>query len=203
MDKKQYLYELAKQLKDMDQEEFDDALRYLEEYFEEAGPENEQKVIQELGTPSKYAAQIKAEATIKSTYLYDTQNPPKSSVKKMWLIVLGICALPIAGPLALAGVALIFALFMLVFAFAVAGAAFILAGIILFIPLLTSSFGLFSVNFYSGLVALGSSLLLLGIILLLISLYYSICRKAFPACVRFSANMFHKLKNKFNKEEKA
>lgn len=201
MDKKQYLYELAKQLKDLEQEEFDEALAYIEEYFEEAGIENEKNVIIELGTPAKYAAQIKAELAAKNTYFYDTQTPPKSSIKKTWLVVLGICALPIAAPLALVVVALIFALFMVVLAFAVAGAACILTAIILFIPLLISSFSLFSQNMYSGMVAFGFDLLLLGFILLAISLYYSICVRAFPACLRFSANLFAHLKNRVKKEQ--
>lgn len=45
--------------------EIDDAIAYYNEYFEEAGPDQEQAVIKELGTPSKIATQIKADYAVR------------------------------------------------------------------------------------------------------------------------------------------
>ena len=59
MNKKQYLDELSFLLLDIPDEEREDALSFYENYFDEAGIENELKVIKELGEPSKIAAIIK------------------------------------------------------------------------------------------------------------------------------------------------
>lgn len=59
MNKKQYLDELSFLLLDIAEEEREDALSFYENYFDEAGIENEAKVIAELGEPSKVAAIIK------------------------------------------------------------------------------------------------------------------------------------------------
>jgi uncharacterized membrane protein len=37
---------------------------YYNEYFDDAGPENEQKVIEELGSPAQIAARIKADSAV-------------------------------------------------------------------------------------------------------------------------------------------
>ena len=55
-----FLRELRRFLADIPEEEREQALTYYEDYFEDAGPENEQKVIQELGSPIDVAKQIKA-----------------------------------------------------------------------------------------------------------------------------------------------
>ncbi len=59
MNKKQYLDELSFLLSDIADEEREEALSFYENYFDEAGIENEAKVIAELGEPSKIAAIIK------------------------------------------------------------------------------------------------------------------------------------------------
>ena len=51
MNKQEYLSELEAYLASLSEEERNDALRFYEEYFEDAGPENEQQVISELGKP--------------------------------------------------------------------------------------------------------------------------------------------------------
>lgn len=59
MDRKYFMKELEYLLSDISEEERQDALLFYENYFDEAGSENEQKVIQELGDPSRVAAMIK------------------------------------------------------------------------------------------------------------------------------------------------
>lgn len=60
MTKQEFLQRLNRLLADVTQEEREEALRYYEEYFDEAGPEQEQAVLAELGSPEKVAAIIKA-----------------------------------------------------------------------------------------------------------------------------------------------
>ena len=60
MNRKEFLDELAFLLQDIEDVERDEAIQYYQDYFDEAGVENEQQVINELGTPEKVAAIIKA-----------------------------------------------------------------------------------------------------------------------------------------------
>lgn len=58
MNKNEYLDRLSKLLADISYEEHEAALSYYREYIEDAGSENEQRVIEELGTPEHLAAEI-------------------------------------------------------------------------------------------------------------------------------------------------
>ena len=45
MTRQEYMEELKKYLKRLPQDDFDNAIEYFSEYFEEAGPEKEQQVM--------------------------------------------------------------------------------------------------------------------------------------------------------------
>lgn len=59
MDRKKFMEELSFLLSDINDDERREALLFYENYFDEAGKENEEKVICELGDPSRVAAMIK------------------------------------------------------------------------------------------------------------------------------------------------
>ena len=61
MNRAQFMEQLEKLLSDISEDERKEALEYYESYFDEAGPEKEAAVIQELGSPGKVAAIIKAD----------------------------------------------------------------------------------------------------------------------------------------------
>ena len=61
MNRKEFLAQLARLLWDIPEADRKDALEYYENYFEDAGVENESSVIQELGSPGKVAAIIKTD----------------------------------------------------------------------------------------------------------------------------------------------
>lgn len=60
MNREQFIAQLARLLHDLPPAERQEAIRYYQEYFDDAGEENEDAVIQELGSPGKVAASIKA-----------------------------------------------------------------------------------------------------------------------------------------------
>ena len=60
MNRETFLRELEYLLQDMGEEERADALAYYRDYLDEAGPENEEKVIREFGSPERVAAMIRA-----------------------------------------------------------------------------------------------------------------------------------------------
>ena len=59
MTKLEFLKELESLLPDIPLEEREEALRYYNGYFEDAGEEQEEEIIKEIGSPSKVAAIIK------------------------------------------------------------------------------------------------------------------------------------------------
>lgn len=61
MRREEFMKELAYLLRDIPANEREDALAYYENYFDEAGAENEYKVIQELGSPAAVAEKILAD----------------------------------------------------------------------------------------------------------------------------------------------
>jgi uncharacterized membrane protein len=61
MTKYEFMKELEENLTDIPLEERMEALQYYENYFEDAGPEQEQSLLSELGAPDKVAAGIKAD----------------------------------------------------------------------------------------------------------------------------------------------
>lgn len=60
MNRIEFLAELEKLLQDISAEERKEAVQYYKDYFEDAGLENEQHIIEELGSPKKVAETIKA-----------------------------------------------------------------------------------------------------------------------------------------------
>ena len=60
MNREQFIAQLARLLQDLPPAERKEAIRYYQEYFDDAGEENEDAVIQELGSPGQVVASIKA-----------------------------------------------------------------------------------------------------------------------------------------------
>lgn len=59
MNKNEFLDQLSLLLSDISYDEREEALNYYKEYIEDAGPENENTVLKELGSPNDIANQIK------------------------------------------------------------------------------------------------------------------------------------------------
>lgn len=59
MNRNEFMRELELLLADLSQTEKEEALEYYNNYFEDAGPENEEIVIKELGSPAQVAQSIK------------------------------------------------------------------------------------------------------------------------------------------------
>ena len=60
MNRKEYMERLEQLLLVLPEEEKEEALQYYHDYFDDAGVENEEIVIRELGTPEEVAAKIRA-----------------------------------------------------------------------------------------------------------------------------------------------
>ena len=53
MNRTEYMRELDALLHGISKEEREEAMQYYNDYFDDAGSENEEKVIEELGSPAK------------------------------------------------------------------------------------------------------------------------------------------------------
>ena len=88
-------------LRRLPKEDYDRAIEYFEEYFEEAGPDHEQQAIEDLGSPEIAADQIIRDLAMENA------AKPNVSVKRgmsaVWVGILAVFAAPIGLPLALAG----------------------------------------------------------------------------------------------------
>ena len=76
MTKVEYLAKLDKYLRKLPKEDYQEAMDYFSEYFEEAGPENEAQVIAELGTPKEAARDIISR--LLDEKIIDQEKTPKS-----------------------------------------------------------------------------------------------------------------------------
>ncbi|MCY7187991.1 DUF1700 domain-containing protein [Streptococcus gallolyticus] len=166
MTKVDYLAKLDKYLRKLPKEDYQEAMDYFSEYFEEAGLENEAQVIAELGTPKEAARDIISR--LLDEKIIDQEKRPKSRVSVVWLAILAILATPVALPLALVlFLAVITILALGVAAIAVVlslGVAFLTSGIYMLFDswsYLNISFSATALSFGLGLLALGLSLLTL------------------------------------------
>ena len=122
MTKQEFLQRLEQLLADLPYEERDSAMTYYREYLEEAGPENEQAVLAELGSPEQLAAQI--HATAGAPMGRRTWSPPprpgSHRVERILVVVL----------IALVAAPLLLGILGGVFGFAVAGVVMALVGLV-------------------------------------------------------------------------
>ena len=111
MTREEYLRQLQHYLKRLPKEDYDSAMEYFTEYFEEAGPEGEQAVIAELGTPKQAASELLRNLLNEQI----VQPRERRSVGAVLMIaLLAICAAPIALPLAIAATAILFAMVLVI-----------------------------------------------------------------------------------------
>lgn len=126
MNREEYMAALEKHLRKLPGDEKENALVYYNEYFDDAGPENEDRVIGELGSPAKLAAQLRSEYALKGN------EQEKKKMPVVLVVILSIFAAPIAPPLVIVAAALVFVLMVVVFsflfAFVVTAAALVLGG---------------------------------------------------------------------------
>jgi len=99
MNRDEYIKCLEYRLRRLPKEDYEKAVSYFKEYFEEAGPENESQAIEDLGSPELAADQI-----IRDFAMENAREPVrdvKHGVYAVWVGILAVFAAPIGLPLAL------------------------------------------------------------------------------------------------------
>lgn len=207
MSRRAFMARLDELLADITEAEKDEALSYYEEYFEDAGPENEEEVIQSLGSPEKVAATIKAgllenaeeegefsETGYTNSY-YDVKDEVATINNKKglggigtggWIIILILClfALPILGPLLLGILGTIFgvliAIAAVIFAVLVTGVALVAAAV----AMVVAGFATLFATPVVGVALIGAALIVAGIGILMAILGFWVVTKVVPPLFR-------------------
>lgn len=202
MTRSEYLIQLRQRLSGLSEAEIADAVAYCNEYFDEAGEGNEQQAINDLGAPAKFAAQLRADAVLKSQATENTgenesiRKSNKHSLKNLWMMILGICALPIALPLGMALILLIFAMmlvvFSVIFALFIAIVGFLAAGGVSF----ASGIYYFAQAPGNSLIALGLGSASIGLSLLVVLLTIYLFRKGIPELTRMVSRLYQRFRRK-------
>ena len=197
MNRVEFMETLSRLLQDIPEEDRIDALKYYNDYFDDAGSENEQNVIEELESPEKVAMKIKADR--EDTYQYyqeDTYGEEKdnkiyqdngtydyeSQEKKPWtnkwlklamIIAIVVIGFPIVIPLGAGILALIAGIVIAVFCLFAAIVIGFAAGI-----------GSLFANPGVGLAVLGAGLMVIAIGVIGTVVGVRLCIIVFPGIVR-------------------
>lgn len=194
MNRAKFMKRLQALLSDLEESERVEALSYYEEYFDDAGAENEQELIKSLGSPEKVAKSIK-EGLNDS----DGKEDDRNEVRILLFLILALFALPILAPICIGVVAMIFGIFgaaaALVCAVAIVGFALVIAGAAVFFSAFPSMF----LSPAVGVLLIGLGFLLAGIGILLAILGIWIVGKVLPPIIRWIVRSIQKL---FSRKEK-
>lgn len=217
MNREQFMRQLECLLQNISPTERAEALQYYNDYFDDAGVENEQAVIEALGSPAKVAENIKRDlygggyadnmyqrevnrnhnvSTYTQPNRQNTQTQQKGKLPT-WavvLIVIGCVVLAPAWIPALIGAAsfllgLIVTWFSLIFGFGVASIVLFLIAIVLVIIGIPGLAG----SVPTGLLLLGIALLIAGIGVLFLMLTVAMAGIATPAMIRGITALCRKL----------
>ncbi|MEQ2369937.1 DUF1700 domain-containing protein [Blautia sp. CLA-JM-H16] len=151
MTRNEYMEQLKRYLRRLPKEDYENAVEYFSEYFDEAGPENEQQMMKDLGDPKEAAREVllnlleesvengSAEEasrteTVKTFSEKALPEKKKRSPGKIILLAfLVICASPVSIALLIAGLAVLAAVVLVIaaviFSLAVTSIATIAGGI--------------------------------------------------------------------------
>ncbi|CAM4181564.1 hypothetical protein AT575_09615 [Streptococcus penaeicida] len=187
MTRTEYLAELQNQLRKLPQDDFQEAMDYFTEYFDEAGPENETQVIADLGSPKEAASEILGRLLEDKIEIEDKK--PKHYAKIIWLTILSILAAPAALPILFAIItlvlALLFAIGAIIFSLILLGVSFFANGCYVLID----SFSYLATSINSTILSFGMGLIMIGGSLLSIFLGVEAC----AALIRGGAVLIQKL----------
>lgn len=174
MTKTEYIAKLTKYLRKLPQKDYEEALEYFMEYFEEAGPENEARVIAELGTPKEAAHEVISR--LLEEKIVEDKSSLRNKTTILWIAILAVLASPVALPILLFFLAMIVTLLMIIFAVIVTALALTFALLISGVYTFFTSFSLLSVSLASTLFGGGLGLLMFGGALLLLLISFEICK---------------------------
>ncbi len=195
MDRASYLKQLRGKLRRLPAHELDAALTYYEEYFAEAGEENEQQVMSQLGSPSHVASQILADFALKDLETSSAKST-KKNMSAIWLIILAILSAPLSLPLLATAIALIFSFGAVIVSLILAIIATVISIFAGGIVALISGFLILTEHWPTALLFMGAGLVVTGLGVLLFPFVTRFIKKMVLVSVEALGRLFHKITKK-------
>lgn len=161
MNRTDFIELLKRRLRKLPQDERNEAIGYYEQYFDDAGPENEQTVLSELGSPWVVASEVIANFAVKDES--DSGKSAKNGFATVWMVILAVFASPIALPIALAVVLIAFAVILIIFSLILALGASGFAVAVYGIGCVIVGMSLISVSFVTTVFFIGLGLFSFGL----------------------------------------
>ena len=182
MTRQEYMGALRESLMGMPEEEKENIIEYYTEYFEEAGPEKESEVMEDLGSPRSLGIKLSGESALKSmneaeaARNADGESSMKQAQQKapaagkngsVWKTVLIVLAIIIGSPLvlpaAIIALVLVIVVIAVIVSLAASAIAVIIAGAFAFFVGIAAIIG---GAFTEGILAIGVALVTMGIAIL-------------------------------------
>ena len=199
MNRARFMEQLEKLLSDISEEERRDALEYYESYFDEAGPEKEASVIQELGSPEKVAASIKedlkgqGEESVKDSEREYRPKPKRGAGIAALIIILLIFLTPFL-PEGIGGILAVIILFPLIVILGVGGAA---AGLFIGgVAAVATGIGTCAVNPAVGVLSIGVGCILAAAALVGLVFVVWFVSRLLPGALRWFTDLCNRLLSK-------
>ena len=219
MTKEQFLFQLEQKLLDIPEDERAEAMEYYRDYFNDTGPENEEQVIAELGSPDKVAASIKEglragredAGTIgqppqtrgaAQSYSEASKNRKQTDSRSKWILIILVAIFTFPFWIGVVGaifgvlVAVVATIFGLLVAAVALAAVGIVAGLICFIVGIVR---FFTGGLVSGLMTVSAGLLLFAMGCLCTAALIFVLGQVIPWMLRGISNLLH---NGFHRRKK-
>lgn len=194
MNRQEYMKALEKKLGRLPRSNYNEAMQYFEEYFNEAGPEGEADAIRDLGSPDEAAQQIITNIAIE--YAENPRKGLRNRFNSVWISVLAVCAIPIAFPLAVGALIVVLTLLLSVYILCLsvvfAGALFLLCSL----PVLIAGISVIIPYAASGITCIGMALTSAGAGLLLLLCGVRLTRYSFTGMKQLLSRSLSKRKLK-------
>ncbi len=183
-ERQKYINDLSIYLRQLADEERNDALEFYDEYIADAGLETRTAIEERLGTPRQLSHKILADYSIKANNESIKEGhpaSPHSSWRVFWWVLVAIITSPITFGLGIAVLALLLA------------AGGVALSLIVGIVALIFGIGLLATNLFSGLFYLGLGVTLIGLFLVCLPLIYWLIRVIVQGIANFAKFIYAKV----------
>ncbi|MDY3024227.1 DUF1700 domain-containing protein [Streptococcus hyovaginalis] len=172
MTRTEYLAKLDRYLHRLPEKDYQEAMDYFTEYFDEAGPENEAQVMTELGTPKEAAQDLLEQIWDKQ----EDRELSSSRFKGLRLALLTLVVAPLSLLAILVAVPLVIAFLATILAFVVSALASLLGGVAVLAVFIWESMTLPGLTPEAMAMGIGAGLLIMGLMLLLYLIFIGLSK---------------------------
>lgn len=192
-----YISELKSYIGSLSKNEQEDIIEFYTEYILDSTPESKSEIVKNLGTPKQLSRKILADYSISFDEESETKTekvtekekkskkPSNSSMRVIWIIILGLFAIPSAIPLAIGLIGVLIGIFAAIFGLFVGFLGtiigFVIGGIV---AVFTGIFTMFS-SLPVGLFYLGTGLIVGTLGLMIAPGVYFVMKALIEAVVKF------------------